>query len=126
MYYVDNEGGRLKGDRFSVGSGSPYAYGVLDSGYVSISRYHHCPTSLLVKAQTKTRSCFTIITTQSYGSFFVNRYKFDMSVEEASELARRSIYHATFRDGASGGVASGKDQSLLLLPIHHHLVILFL
>jgi len=35
------------------------------------------------------------------------RYKYDMSVEEASELARRSIYHATFRDGASGGVASG-------------------
>ncbi|CAH2038010.1 unnamed protein product, partial [Thlaspi arvense] len=65
LYYVDNEGGRLKGDRFSVGSGSPYAYGVLDSGY-----------------------------------------KFEMSVEEASELARRSIYHATFRDGASGGVAS--------------------
>ncbi|AEE28966.1 Proteasome subunit beta type-5-B [Arabidopsis thaliana] len=65
LYYVDNEGGRLKGDRFSVGSGSPYAYGVLDSGY-----------------------------------------KYDMSVEEASELARRSIYHATFRDGASGGVAS--------------------
>ena len=32
LYYVDNEGGRLKGDRFSVGSGSPYAYGVLDSG----------------------------------------------------------------------------------------------
>ncbi|CAK8534718.1 unnamed protein product [Lathyrus sativus] len=31
-----------------------------------------------------------------------------MSVEEASELARRAIYHATFRDGASGGVASGE------------------
>lgn len=30
-----------------------------------------------------------------------------MSIEEASELARRAIYHATFRDGASGGVASG-------------------
>ncbi|KAA3465630.1 proteasome subunit beta type-5 [Gossypium australe] len=29
-----------------------------------------------------------------------------MSVEEAAELARRAIYHATFRDGASGGVAS--------------------
>ncbi|AES72343.1 putative proteasome endopeptidase complex [Medicago truncatula] len=65
LYYVDSEGGRLKGNRFSVGSGSPYAYGVLDSGY-----------------------------------------KYDMSVEEASELARRAIYHATFRDGASGGVAS--------------------
>lgn len=30
-----------------------------------------------------------------------------MSVEEAAELARRAIYHATFRDGASGGVVSG-------------------
>lgn len=65
LYYVDSEGGRLKGMRFSVGSGSPYAYGVLDSGY-----------------------------------------KYDMSVQEAAELARRAIYHATFRDAASGGVAS--------------------
>nr|CAD1818815.1 unnamed protein product [Ananas comosus var. bracteatus] len=65
LYYVDSEGGRLKGNRFSVGSGSPYAYGVLDNGY-----------------------------------------RFDMSVEEAAELARRAIYHATFRDGASGGVVS--------------------
>ncbi|XP_004144192.1 proteasome subunit beta type-5 [Cucumis sativus] len=65
LYYVDSEGGRLKGTRFSVGSGSPYAYGVLDNGY-----------------------------------------RYDLSVEEAAELARRAIYHATFRDGASGGVAS--------------------
>ncbi|WOL04144.1 proteasome subunit beta type-5-like [Canna indica] len=65
LYYVDSEGGRLKGTRFSVGSGSPYAYGVLDSGY-----------------------------------------RYDMTLEEAAELARRAIYHAAFRDGASGGVAS--------------------
>ncbi|XP_074295752.1 proteasome subunit beta type-5-like [Silene latifolia] len=65
LYYVDSEGGRLKGMRFSVGSGSPYAYGVLDNGY-----------------------------------------RYDMTVKEAAELARRSIYHATFRDAASGGVAS--------------------
>ncbi|ONK56819.1 uncharacterized protein A4U43_C10F13330 [Asparagus officinalis] len=65
LYYVDSEGGRLKGNRFSVGSGSPYAYGVLDKGY-----------------------------------------RYDMSVKEAQELARRAIYHATFRDGASGGVVS--------------------
>ncbi|CAN6483459.1 unnamed protein product [Victoria cruziana] len=65
LYYVDSEGGRLKGTRFSVGSGSPYAYGVLDNGY-----------------------------------------RWDLSIEEAAELARRAIYHATFRDGASGGVAS--------------------
>uniref|UniRef100_A0A2N9FSS0 Proteasome endopeptidase complex n=1 Tax=Fagus sylvatica TaxID=28930 RepID=A0A2N9FSS0_FAGSY len=31
LYYVDSEGGRLKGTRFSVGSGSPYVYGVLDN-----------------------------------------------------------------------------------------------
>ncbi|PWA96575.1 hypothetical protein CTI12_AA039040 [Artemisia annua] len=65
LYYVDSEGGRLKVTKFYVGSGSPYAYGVLDSGY-----------------------------------------RYDMTVDEATELARRSIYHATFRDGASGGVAS--------------------
>lgn len=39
-----------------------------------------------------------------------------MTIEEAAELARRSIYHATFRDGASGGTASGK-LSPLPLPL---------
>jgi len=34
LYYVDDDGTRLKGNRFSVGSGSTYAYGVLDQGYV--------------------------------------------------------------------------------------------
>mmetsp|Transcript_25540 Transcript_25540/g.73366 ORF Transcript_25540/g.73366 Transcript_25540/m.73366 type:complete len:280 (-) Transcript_25540:66-905(-) len=63
LYYVDDQGDRHKGSVFSVGSGSTYAYGVLDSGY-----------------------------------------KWDLSVEEAVELGRRSIYHATHRDGASGGV----------------------
>lgn len=38
------------------------------------------------------------------------RYRYDMPVEEAAELARRAIYHATFRDGASGGVASGTSS----------------
>ena len=39
----------------------------------------------------------------------VFRFNWDMSIEEAVELARRAIYHATFRDGASGGVVSGKQ-----------------
>ncbi|GFS33829.1 20S proteasome beta subunit E1 [Actinidia rufa] len=81
LYYVDSEGGRLKGMRFSVGSGSPYAYGVLDNGY-----------------------------------------RYDMSVEEAAELTRCSIYHATFRDGASGGVASERFESqlyVLLLSVYY-------
>ncbi|KAG2604281.1 proteasome subunit beta type-5-A-like [Panicum virgatum] len=65
LYYVDSEGARLVGHRFSVGSGSLYAYGILDEGY-----------------------------------------RFNMSVEEAGELARRAIYGATFRDAASGGCVS--------------------
>lgn len=31
LFYVDSDGQRLKGDMFSVGSGSTYAYGILDS-----------------------------------------------------------------------------------------------
>lgn len=33
LYMVDDNGDRYEGNRFSVGSGSTYAYGVLDSGY---------------------------------------------------------------------------------------------
>ncbi|TNY21405.1 nucleophile aminohydrolase [Rhodotorula diobovata] len=33
LFYVDSDGTRLKGDLFSVGSGSTFAYGVLDGGY---------------------------------------------------------------------------------------------
>jgi len=33
LVYVDDDGTRLHGQRFSVGSGSPFAYGVLDSEY---------------------------------------------------------------------------------------------
>ena len=33
LYYVDSDGTRLTNNIFSVGSGSTYAYGVLDSGY---------------------------------------------------------------------------------------------
>ena len=33
LYFVDDDGMRVQGDLFSVGSGSPYAYGVLDSFY---------------------------------------------------------------------------------------------
>ncbi|KAJ1982537.1 Proteasome subunit beta type-5 [Dimargaris verticillata] len=33
LFYVDNDGTRLRGDLFSVGSGSTFAYGILDSAY---------------------------------------------------------------------------------------------
>ena len=62
---MDSDGTRLTNHLFSVGSGSTYAYGILDSGY-----------------------------------------KHDMSIEEAIDLGRRAIYHATFRDAYSGGVVN--------------------
>merc|ERR1719242_2457087 len=63
LYYVDSDGTRTDGKVFSVGSGSIYAYGVLDKGY-----------------------------------------REDLTDEEAYDLGRRSIYHATYRDAASGGI----------------------
>jgi hypothetical protein len=51
-------------------------------------------------------------------SYTCARYRFDMSIEEAAELGRRAIYHATFRDGASGGVASGTPPPLSSLSSH--------
>jgi len=63
LYYVDSDGTRTDGKVFSVGSGSIYAYGVLDNGY-----------------------------------------REDLTDEQAYDLGRRAIYHATFRDSASGGV----------------------
>ena len=63
IYYVDSDGDRVHGNLFSVGSGSTFAYGVLDSGY-----------------------------------------RHDLSLEDAMELGRRSIFAATHRDAYSGGI----------------------
>lgn len=67
LFYVDDDGSRYDASTegykgFSVGSGSTYAYGVLDA-----------------------------------------HYKYDMTVDEAIELGRCAIYHATHRDAYSGG-----------------------
>jgi len=70
IYWVDDRGDRIQGERFSCGSGSTFAYGVLDSGIDE------------VRATQDKQEC----------------------INKAIELGRRSIYHATHRDGASGGV----------------------
>lgn len=75
LFYVDNDGTRLKGNLFSVGSGSTYAMGTLDAGY-----------------------------------------KYDMTVDEATELGRRSIFQATHRDASSGGIINGKLLSKQIDP----------
>jgi 20S proteasome subunit beta 5 len=69
LYYVDSDGTRLKHHIFSVGSGSTFAYGILDS-----------------------------------------MYRFDMSKDEALELGKRAIWHATHRDAYSGGVINGTSK----------------
>ena len=35
-------------------------------------------------------------------------YSYDLSVEDAKELGMKSIYHATYRDAASGGYVNRK------------------
>lgn len=76
LFYVDSDGSRIKGDVFSVGSGSTFAYGVLDTGF-----------------------------------------DFDLSVKDALELGRRSIYHATHRDAMSGGSVNCKFFFFLINAI---------
>lgn len=63
LYYVGDDGTRLSNNMFSVGSGSTYAYGILDS-----------------------------------------EYKWELTDNEAYELGRKAIYHATHRDAMSGGM----------------------
>ena len=62
---MDSDGTRMTHHIFSVGSGSTYAYGVLDANY-----------------------------------------QYDMSIDEARELGKRAIYHATYRDTYSGGTVN--------------------
>lgn len=65
IYYVDSDGTRLKGERFCVGSGQTFAYGVLDT-----------------------------------------EYRWDLTVEEALYLGKRSILAAAHRDAYSGGLVN--------------------
>ena len=83
LYYVDNDATRIHGDLFSVGSGSTYAYGVLDS-YAPIA-------------------CLLYI----YFYFFCSYYRKDLTVAEAIELGKRAIMHAVHRDAYSGGINNG-------------------
>ncbi|KAF1334197.1 Proteasome subunit beta type-5, partial [Globisporangium splendens] len=69
LYYVDDEGSRFRASeeipKFSVGSGSTYAYGVLDTNW-----------------------------------------RWDLTDDEAVELGKNAIYHATHRDAYSGGMCN--------------------
>jgi len=62
LCYVDSDGARVNGRLFAVGSGSPWAYSVLDA-----------------------------------------EYRYDLSIEDALNLAQRAVHAATMRDAYSGG-----------------------
>ena len=40
-------------------------------------------------------------------------YSYDLSVEDAKELGMKSIYHATYRDAASGGYVNRKYTQII-------------
>ncbi|XP_034008629.1 LOW QUALITY PROTEIN: proteasome subunit beta type-11-like [Trematomus bernacchii] len=61
LFYVCSDGSRLQGALFSVGSGSPYAYSILDQGV-----------------------------------------RWDLTLQEATSVAREAVYRATHRDAWSG------------------------
>ena len=42
-------------------------------------------------------------------------YKWDLTVEDAYELGKRAIYHATHRDAYSGGVVNCEYKYMLLV-----------
>ena len=43
-----------------------------------------------------------------FRNLFCSHYRYDLSVEEAIELGKRAILHATHRDAYSGGINNGK------------------
>nr|POF18442.1 proteasome subunit beta type-5-a [Quercus suber] len=98
MWTVKEEGSK---DTISVGSGSPYAYGVLDNECSPFAVILSCLVIYLKFVEGNNNVALLTVFCE------INwNYRYDISIEEAAELARWSIYHATFCDGASGGVAS--------------------
>ena len=99
LHYVDSDGQRLKNNRFSVGSGSTYAYGVLDT--VRNRSSSSSSSSLLVVVLLVLGADLARL------AICVQGYRHDLSIEEACELGRRAIHHATHRDAYSGGTING-------------------
>ena len=110
---VDNDGTRISGNLFSVGSGSTFAYGMV---FVRALE--------LLTCWTRARAALEII----WGAFMTlclllmpmwpvlwwwwtgildTYYHYDMTVDEAVDMAKRAIYHATHHDCFSGGMVRG-------------------
>jgi len=95
LYLVDNDGSRVPGNMFSVGSGSIYAYGVLDSVLGLHNKTRASPSPCSRGAAPK------------------------LTDEEARTLGRQAIAHATYRDAGSGGNCNMvRALALYTLQVH--------
>ena len=95
IYYVDNEGTRKEGDIFAVGSGSTYAYSILDA-YDSGKRKDINYGVDALKDRRKS----------SYDkkeSDSKTKTLKELNLDEAVMVGLRAIRHATYRDAFSGG-----------------------
>lgn len=102
LYYLDSEGARIEGNLFSVGSGSLFAYGILDSNYKYDMEFDAVrplparPRGARVlrererEADHRRAAPARLPAARARGA-------------QAIELGRRAIYHATHNDAYSGG-----------------------
>lgn len=111
LYYVDNDGLRLKNNLFAVGSGSPYAYGILDSAYRQALPLCHdlagttCQTkrhatSALARLCTRRTETRTVAGGRAVSGFYPFR-------------SRRSVFDE--RDGMDASDANGRVGAVLQL-----------
>lgn len=124
LYYVDSDGQRTRGKLFSVGSGrwAPGGWRLRTAVALRAGPRCRCRAACSRAATAATPApqrvlpcpaCPSYCPTPTQYSLYAygvldEGYRWDLSVEEAVELGQRSIYHATFRDAASGGTVSGE------------------
>lgn len=98
MYYVDSDGACIEGSMFCVGSGSQFAYAVMDT--ISDGDSSGRPnTEFLTESFPDDENAEEIIGSPSRLTSALAR----VPLEQAIETAVRAVRHATYRDGFSGG-----------------------
>ena len=84
MFYVDSDGTRLKGDIFSVGSGSTFAYGILDN-------YYHHDLELSDAKELGRRAIYHAAHRDAYSGGSINRtFTFTFTSDMTCSLLRQS------------------------------------
>eukprot|EP00477_Mikrocytos_mackini_P000008 GAHX01000008.1.p1 GENE.GAHX01000008.1~~GAHX01000008.1.p1 ORF type:complete len:281 (+),score=52.19 GAHX01000008.1:52-894(+) len=83
LYLVGDDGGRVEGTVLSVGSGSTYAYGIVDS----------------ILNKKGEEMGIDVNNDNDYKEVLSK-----LSIEDVVSIAKKALYFATHRDGASGGM----------------------